>query len=176
PHKRRLSGPRPIPPRHYSDDPELLPIESSIIKDVMKDSAGAEALLLRLIRGRETEHFGSVDTGLRGYKARHNLACVYYESGRFIEAESQWRTALVDEPAFLPAHLGLAELYMRTRNWPGLERAVADLRGLGAERRSRGGSTHWPQPHNSRRSRRRSAGAGVGRRPVPVGHFCSRGL
>jgi len=115
---------------HYPDDAELLFIESNILKE-NNDTKGAEVLMLRLIHGQEGEHFGSVDTGLRGYKARHNLACLYFENGRHSEAESQWRSALVEEPSFLPAHLGLAELYMKQRNWPALERAAADLRGLG---------------------------------------------
>lgn len=115
----------------YPDDAELLFIEGNLLKE-NKDVRGAEELMLRLIRGREAEHFGSVDTGLRGYKARHNLACLYFESHRYAEAESQWRAALVDEPGFVPAHLGLAELYLRTRNWPGVDRAAADLRAQGS--------------------------------------------
>jgi glycosyltransferase involved in cell wall biosynthesis len=114
----------------YPDDAELLFIESNLLKD-NKDVRGAEELMLRLIRGREDEHFGSVDTGLRGHKARHNLACLYYETGRYNEAESQWRAALVDDPAFVPAHLGLGELYLRQKNWSALDRTAADLRQFG---------------------------------------------
>jgi glycosyltransferase involved in cell wall biosynthesis/tetratricopeptide (TPR) repeat protein len=114
----------------YPDDAELLFIESNLLKD-NKDVRGAEDRMLQLIRGRDEEHFGSVDTGLRGHKARHNLACLYYETGRYAEAESQWRAALVDDPAFVPAHLGLGELYLRQRNWSGVDRTAADLRQFG---------------------------------------------
>jgi tetratricopeptide (TPR) repeat protein len=114
----------------YPDDAELLFIESNLLKE-NRDVRGAEDLMLRLIRGREEEHFGSVDTGLRGHKARHNLACLYFDTGRPAEAESQWRAALVDDPQFLLAHLGLGELYLRQRNWPALDRSAADLRTLG---------------------------------------------
>ena len=38
---------------------------------------------------------------------------------------------LVDDPAFLPAHLGLGELYLRQRNWAGVDRTAAELRGHG---------------------------------------------
>ncbi len=114
----------------YPDDAELLFIESNLLKE-SKDARGSEELLLKLIHGREDEHFGSVDTGLRGHKARHNLACLYFETNRYAEAESQWRTALVDDPGFLPAHLGLGELYLRQRNWFGVDRTASDLRGHG---------------------------------------------
>jgi Tfp pilus assembly protein PilF len=50
------------------------------------------------------------DTGLRSYKARHNLAVIYREEGRMAEAEEQWRAALAERPDFGPAQNGLAEL------------------------------------------------------------------
>lgn len=111
---------------HYPDDAELLFLESSLLREV-GDAAGAERLLLRLIHEREAEHFGSVDAGLRGHKARHNLACLYLDRGRSAEAESQWRAAVAEEPGFLPAQLGLAELYLREKNWAGVERVAASL-------------------------------------------------
>ena len=76
---------------------------------------------------REAAHFGSVDTGVKGYKARHNLAVVYRSQGRFPEAEGQWRTALADQPGFVPAWIGLAELYLDQRRWPELERTTHQL-------------------------------------------------
>jgi tetratricopeptide (TPR) repeat protein len=117
---------------HYPDDAELLFTESNLLKEA-GDLGGAEELLVRLIHGREADHFASVDTGLRGHKARHNLAVLYLESGRAAEAEAQWRAALVEEPAFLPAQAGLGELYLRAQNWAGADRQVAALRGLGPE-------------------------------------------
>jgi tetratricopeptide (TPR) repeat protein len=107
----------------YPDDAELLFIESYLLKE-NNDLRGAEELMLRLIRGREEEHFGSVATGLRGHVARHNLACLYFDTGRFREAESQWRAALVEDPQFILAHLGLGELHLRQRNWPAMERTA----------------------------------------------------
>ena len=115
---------------HYPDDAELLFLEANFAKEA-GDPGATEELMLRLVRGSEPDHFGSADTGLRGHKGRHNLAVLYFEQSRTAEAESQWRAALSDEPAFLPAHLGLGELYLREKNWAGLERAVADLRELG---------------------------------------------
>jgi glycosyltransferase involved in cell wall biosynthesis/predicted Zn-dependent protease len=115
---------------HYPEDAELLFVEGNLLNEA-GDRAGAEELFVRLIRSREADHFASVDTGLRGHKARHNLAVIYRDAGRSAEAEAQWRAALVDEPGFVPAHLGLGELALRSRDWVGVERVAADLRGLG---------------------------------------------
>jgi len=75
-----------------------------------RDLAGAEQSFLRLIEAREGAHFASLDTGLKGYKARHNLAVIYVEQGRLAEAEAQWRAALAEQPGFTPALIGLEQL------------------------------------------------------------------
>lgn len=116
---------------HYPDDAELLFVESNLLRET-GDARGAEGLLLRLIRGREGAHFGSVDTGLRGHKARHNLACLYLDEGRAAEAEAQWRAAVAAEPGFAPAWAGLGELAVRRGDWAGAEAAAGSLAGLGA--------------------------------------------
>jgi len=41
-----------------------------------RDLAGAEQSFLRLLTAQEGAHFASLDTGLKGYKARHNLAVI----------------------------------------------------------------------------------------------------
>jgi glycosyltransferase involved in cell wall biosynthesis len=115
---------------HYPDDAELLFQEGLAARD-LGDRAGAEACLLRLLRGREGEHFASIDPGLRGYKARHNLAVLYLEQGRDAEAEAEWRAALAARPDFAPAWQALGELYLRQKRWDELEAVAAKL-GAGA--------------------------------------------
>ncbi len=61
---------------HYPDDAELLFLEGNARRD-RGDLAGAAAVLERLLALPAAEHFASVDAGLRGPKARHNLAVVY---------------------------------------------------------------------------------------------------
>src|SRR5262249_1889935 len=78
--------------RQYADDAELL-FQEGLVRREQGDPAGAEACLLRLVEGRDGPHFASVDAGLRGPKARHNLAVLYHEQGRAAEAEAQWRAA-----------------------------------------------------------------------------------
>src|SRR5262249_30751120 len=72
---------------HYPEDTELLFVEA-VARREKRDFAGAEACLKRLLDGPgEGDHFASVTEGLRGHKARHNLAVMYLEMHREAEAE-----------------------------------------------------------------------------------------
>jgi len=73
----------------------------------------AEQRFLRLLTHREAAHFASVDEGLHGYKARHNLAVVYAEQGRFAEAEAHWCAVVAERPTFAAALTGLEQLRQR---------------------------------------------------------------
>ncbi|MDB5313204.1 MAG: hypothetical protein JWO38_7406, partial [Gemmataceae bacterium] len=115
---------------HYPDDAELLFLEGNLLREG-KDYAGAERALRQLIGGREGAHFASVDTGLRGYKARHNLAVVLFEQGRLAEAGAEWRAAVAEAPTFLPARAGLAEVLVRAGDEAGAARQLGELEGLG---------------------------------------------
>jgi hypothetical protein len=68
-----------------------------------------------------------VDAGLKGYKTRHNLAALYLQQGRMPEAEYQWRDALAERPDFVPAWLGLGEVYLGQQRWPELEEVLGHL-------------------------------------------------
>jgi hypothetical protein len=74
------------------------------------DLHGAITYLQRLLERREGQHFASLDPGLRGYKARHNLAGLCRKLGRAAEAETQWRAALAESPHFPPARSNLVFL------------------------------------------------------------------
>jgi GT2 family glycosyltransferase/tetratricopeptide (TPR) repeat protein len=100
----------------YPEDTELL-FQEGLLRRELGEPETAEACLLRLLEGQEGAHFASVDTGLRGHKARHNLAILYQEQGRWAEAEAQWRAALTEQPAFAAAWLGLAELLLMQARW-----------------------------------------------------------
>jgi GT2 family glycosyltransferase/tetratricopeptide (TPR) repeat protein len=113
----------------YPDDAELL-FSEGVLRRELGDPAAAEACLVRLLGAHEAEHFASLDAGLRGYKARHNLAVLYQEQGRHAEAESQWRAALAERGDFLPAWLGLAEVYLAQQRWPDLDQVLGPLGGL----------------------------------------------
>jgi tetratricopeptide (TPR) repeat protein len=111
---------------YYPDDTELLFQESLCCRD-LGDHAASEACLVRLLTTREQDHFASIDTGLRGYKARHNLAVLYQEQRRLPEAEAHWQQVLAEQPHFAPALLGLAEVYLVQGRWSDLDRMAAQM-------------------------------------------------
>ena len=127
----RSTGGVPGGRQHYPEDAELLFLEGLVLRE-LGQRAEAEAVLVRLLGGSEKPHFASVDAGLRGFKARQNLAVLYQEQGRLAEAEAQWRAVARERPDFPPAWLGLAELYLGQQRWPELEEAVAHLDGVEA--------------------------------------------
>jgi GT2 family glycosyltransferase len=110
----------------YPDDAELL-FSEGVLRRELGDPAGAEACLVRLLGAHEAEHFASLDAGLRGYKARHNLAVLYQEQGRHAEAEAQWRAALAERGDLLPAWLGLGEVYLAQHRWRDLDETLGHL-------------------------------------------------
>jgi GT2 family glycosyltransferase/Tfp pilus assembly protein PilF len=118
--------------RHYPDDTELLFIEAQLRRD-QGDLSGAETCLTRLLDCRPAAHFASIDKGLRGYKARHNLAVVYYQQSRRAEARVQWQLALAERADFVPAWLGLAEVHLQEQDWSALEAAAQRLEEQGQE-------------------------------------------
>jgi GT2 family glycosyltransferase/tetratricopeptide (TPR) repeat protein len=106
--------------RYYPDDAQLL-FQEALRRREQNDSAGAEACLVRLLSSNERPHFASVAEGLRGHLARHQLAGVLLEQGRFAETEAQWRAVLAERPEFAPAWFGLGDIYVRQERWVELE-------------------------------------------------------
>jgi glycosyltransferase involved in cell wall biosynthesis/Flp pilus assembly protein TadD len=110
-------------------DTELLFLDSVLRKE-RGDLAGSEASLLRLLNEKPAAHFASVDAGLRGHKARHNLGVLYFQQGRVSEAEAQWRACVQERPDFLPGWVGLGECCLRLGNFQGLETVAGKAEGL----------------------------------------------
>ncbi len=158
----------------YPADVELL-FQESLAARESGDLPGAEACLLRLLatREREPDHFASVDPGLTGYKARHNLAVVYRDQGRTAEAEAQWRAAVAERPDFVPAWLGLGEILscLGALGRPG--GGLAAARRI-ARRCVRGRRTPRPRPPVAPRVRLRPARSGGGHRARPAGASATR--
>ena len=94
----------------YPDDVELL-FQEGVVLRARGDRAGARRCWTELLRPRPADHFASLDTGLSGYKTRHNLAQLELEEGNLSGAEAHWRAALAEQAAFMPAQLGLGEVY-----------------------------------------------------------------
>ncbi len=118
--------------QHYPDDAELLFLDGTLLHARGERNAAVERYT-RLLESHEGKHFASVDTGLRGYKARHNLAVVYLEQQRFSEAEAQLRAALIEEPAFMPSNLVLGDVLIRRKDWANVERHAEALSKMGMQ-------------------------------------------
>lgn len=115
--------------QHYPDDAELLFLAAGLAREG-GELGTAEELYRKLIDGSESQHFASVDTGLRSVKGRHNLAVMLLDQHRLTEAEGLWRAALSHDPHFRPAEVGLGEVYVKANNQAGLQRQVATLEAL----------------------------------------------
>ncbi len=92
------------------DDPELL-FNRAIASHELRDHAAAEESYLRILAlGDGETYLRSVDSGIGGFKTRHNLAVLYRDMGREADAKEQLRLAVTEEPNFLPSWQALAEL------------------------------------------------------------------
>ena len=92
---------------HYSKDPELRFRQGHV---ACSQGKFLEALLAyrQALRNEDTRHFSSIDPGIYGYKARHNLALVYQELSRIDLAEFHWQLVRQEQPEFKPSLCALA--------------------------------------------------------------------
>ena len=108
------------------DDPELLFLQGQLLRE-HGDPAAAEACLRHLLQLQPGTHFASLDAGIRGVKARHQLAWACWEQGHAADAEKAWQAVLAEQPRFTPAWQGLGELYLAQARWTELEQGVEQL-------------------------------------------------
>ncbi len=111
------------------DDEELLFLEA-LLRTEKGDFHGARIPLVRLLGTESEQHFASVADGLRGHKARHQLAVVCCRLGENHEAERLWHDVLRDRPDYLHARIGLGELYLGQLRWVELEEQARALERL----------------------------------------------
>jgi len=114
----------------FPDDAELLYEEGVMLHD-KNDLVGAEGCLLRLLKTEAGQYFASVDAGLRGYKARHQLARVYLDQGNVAAAETHWRAAMAERGDYTPAGVALGELLLTQQRWSDFEQALRSLEASG---------------------------------------------
>ncbi|WP_437187875.1 glycosyltransferase [Planctomicrobium sp. SH668] len=88
--------------KHYPDDKELL-FRQAMLQHATGQLQAAAETYQHLIHHQSDRHFTSVDQGLAGHKARHNLAIVYEDLGRFDQSLEQWNAILNDYPDYEPA-------------------------------------------------------------------------
>ncbi len=69
------------------------------------------------LSGSKERHFSSIDRGITGYKARHNLAIVYAEQERHDLSELQWRQVIAEVADYRPGWHGLGQALLRQRRF-----------------------------------------------------------
>jgi GT2 family glycosyltransferase/tetratricopeptide (TPR) repeat protein len=112
--------------KHYPDDIELLFVQGVLHKE-RGELEPATVSLERALTVQPPKQFGSIDAGVRGYKARHNLGVIYHQQHRTAEAEPHWRKAVAERPDFLPSWIGLGEIYLAQGRWRDFEEVLQRL-------------------------------------------------
>lgn len=110
----------------YPGDKELH-FRSAMLSQHFGKLRDAERDYLRVINETEERHFTSVDQGLAGYKARHNLALVYEELGQLDQAEQQWRKIIEAVPDYVAAWRAVGELLFRRSDFSRAEQVAEQL-------------------------------------------------
>ena len=87
---------------------------------------------LQVLADNGGRHFQSIDTGITGYKARHNLAVVYEEMGRHAQAEAEWRQVVDEEPAYRPGWRGLGDSLLQQDKLTEAEELSVELKSRDA--------------------------------------------
>lgn len=96
----------------FPGDAELRFREGVLLHDLGRPGEAARAYL-DVLENREERHFTSIDRGLKGFKARQNLAVAYADAGDLARSERQWRQVVRDEPRYRPGWRGLGDVLLR---------------------------------------------------------------
>jgi tetratricopeptide (TPR) repeat protein len=96
----------------FSDDVELR-FQQAILLKVLGHLPEAARAYEELRALQTSRHLSSVDRGLQGYRAGHNLAGIYMELGELSKAEALWRQVVEECPWFAPAWHSLADVLLR---------------------------------------------------------------
>jgi tetratricopeptide (TPR) repeat protein len=113
--------------RHRPEDRELQ-YQLGLLLWRQGDRAGAEGAWLRFLA--HLPRAGPAGDRYRNLRnaARHNLASMFFDQRRFVEAEAQWRAVLAEQPDFLDAWLGLADLCLAQRRFADVAEVAQQIR------------------------------------------------
>ncbi|HEX4606664.1 MAG TPA: glycosyltransferase, partial [Urbifossiella sp.] len=98
--------------REFPGDIELEFRRGMLLHETGRLREAAEAYR-RVLAGGPARYFTSVDRGIRGYKARQNLAAVYADLGDWAGAEAEWRVVTAEVPRYRPGWRGLGEVLLQ---------------------------------------------------------------
>jgi glycosyltransferase involved in cell wall biosynthesis/Flp pilus assembly protein TadD/2-polyprenyl-3-methyl-5-hydroxy-6-metoxy-1,4-benzoquinol methylase len=96
----------------YPNDKELQ-FRSAMLHHHFGRLDQAARTYLRVLNDPAERAFSSIDRGLAGFKARHNLAIVYEDAGALDQAEDQWRRITAEQPDYRMGWRGLGEILIR---------------------------------------------------------------
>lgn len=92
----------------FPKDPELLFREGLLAHEDGR-LREAELAYLGALANDDAVHFGSIDRGIVGFKARQNLAAVYADMGEPGRAGEQWRAIATEAPGYRAGWQGLVD-------------------------------------------------------------------
>lgn len=97
------------------DDPELL-FRRGMFHSELEQYDSAVNAYERVLQVGRGMHFGSMDTGIFGYKTMHNLAGVYVRLGHYGKARDNFLGAMRSNPRFPDSAFALFPLAMQRRD------------------------------------------------------------
>lgn len=97
----------------FPDDKEIL-FRTAMSSHERGELRRAVDLYRKVLVPSGDRHFVSVDAGLTGFKARHNLALVFEELGQTDSAANEWRAIIEEHSGYVPAYVGLIECLLRS--------------------------------------------------------------
>jgi len=105
-------------------DPELL-FRKGLCEQSLGQWSEAEQTLRRLVEMPPGKHFSSIDRGIVGVKAWHNLAGIYERLGKPHSASAAWRRVIAFDPRNSAAWRNLISSLRLAKDFAGLEEIAA---------------------------------------------------
>ena len=119
----------------FSEDAELW-FRRGILEHRLGRLPEAVKAYRHALANRGERHFSSIDRGIVGFKARHNLALVFEDADSWLEAEEQWRLIVSEVPNYRDGWRGLADNLLKQRKFAAVQEVANHLasdRRLAAE-------------------------------------------
>lgn len=113
--------------RQFPEDAELLFRAAMLHHDAGRFEPAALAYRA-VLAAREARHFQSLDLGLVGFKARHNLARVLEDMGDLAGARREWEEVTRLRPDYRAGWRGLGEILLRAADEAGLQNLLRRLK------------------------------------------------
>jgi tetratricopeptide (TPR) repeat protein len=108
----------------FPGDPELL-FRKGSIEQARGHLHEAERSFLAALQTNPGQHFSSIDSGIMGAKAWHNLAILYGQQNRHNLAAAAWKKVVEADPDNRMAWRGLLDAFCASRDIPSINDAIA---------------------------------------------------